>query len=406
MNIVFATIGYKPAYRLGGPIRSVAALAEALVKKGHRVQVFCTNSNLDETVSVPLGEPQMIDGVEVTYFPFRRLKWIPQGAAGFLYAPTMRDPLRTAIAAADVVHTHIPFSYPCYMAGVIARRLGKPLVYHQRGIFSPERLRFGRWKKWLFLTAIERGNLHGSSGLVALTSEEEAWYRRLGCQQEVRIIPNGVHLPASNEDRESERSAMFLGLPRRARYLLFLSRVHPLKGPQHLAAAFALLAAEDPDLHLVIAGPDEGAMADELLAQAGAAAGRLHLIGMVDGELKAQVLRNAEVFCLPSAGEGFSMAVLEAMSHGTPVVLSPGCYFPEVEMAGAGVIAGTNAAVIAAGIRSVLAQRPRFAAAATALVAQRYTWSGVADAIESFYRDLLTRSAGVASPSSARRVAE
>ena len=68
MKILFAVHGYKPAYRIGGPIVSVAALAERLVAKGHEVTVFTTNSNLDQDLDVETDRPHLIDGVEVWYF--------------------------------------------------------------------------------------------------------------------------------------------------------------------------------------------------------------------------------------------------------------------------------------------------------------------------------------------------
>ena len=68
MHILYVTHGYKPAYRIGGPIWSVSAVAEGMVARGHRVTVFTTNSNLDEDLDVPVDRPVLVDGVEVWYF--------------------------------------------------------------------------------------------------------------------------------------------------------------------------------------------------------------------------------------------------------------------------------------------------------------------------------------------------
>ena len=68
MKILFVVHGYKPAWRVGGPIVSVSALAEHLAKRGHEVTVFTTNMNLDQKLDVPLKTPIRIEGVDVYYF--------------------------------------------------------------------------------------------------------------------------------------------------------------------------------------------------------------------------------------------------------------------------------------------------------------------------------------------------
>ena len=77
MRILFTVLGYKPAWRIGGPIVSVSALAEALARRGHEVIVFTTNSNLDENLDVTTNQPTDVNGVQVWYFerqePLRRL---------------------------------------------------------------------------------------------------------------------------------------------------------------------------------------------------------------------------------------------------------------------------------------------------------------------------------------------
>jgi len=65
MHILFAALGYKPAYRIGGPITVLTTLADKLVSRGHKVTVFTTNSNLDCDLNVPTDQPVDVDGVEV-----------------------------------------------------------------------------------------------------------------------------------------------------------------------------------------------------------------------------------------------------------------------------------------------------------------------------------------------------
>ncbi|WBY00731.1 glycosyltransferase family 4 protein [Ramlibacter tataouinensis] len=110
-----------------------------------------------------------------------------------------------------------------------------------------------------------------------------------------------------------------LGIGPDAPVLLYVGRLHPDKGLAELGAAFGQLASRHPDLHLVLAGPDEGGLA---LAQrgAGAASSRLHAVGMT--REPERHMAAADVFCLPSYREGFGLSLLEAASAGLPCVAS------------------------------------------------------------------------------------
>jgi glycosyltransferase involved in cell wall biosynthesis len=107
-----------------------------------------------------------------------------------------------------------------------------------------------------------------------------------------------------------------------------------------------------------------------------------------------QLLARADLFCLPSVGEGFSMAVLEALASGTAVLLSPGCHFPQVEQAGAGGIAGNDPSVLANALRKMLADRPglrRMGQVGRRLVKDHYTWDCVTGKLVEAYEEGLSR---------------
>jgi glycosyltransferase involved in cell wall biosynthesis len=398
MRILFAVHGYKPAFRVGGPIISVSSLAEALVAKGHEVVVFTTNSNLDQDLDVPLDQPICVDGVEVWYFRRQEFfrKWMPflpylAKSSGFVYAPRMKSCLDSMVQSVDLVHTHLPFIFPTYAAAHSAFRNGKPLFYHQRGVFDPARLRFRSLKKKFYLNAIELPILRRVNTLIALTASEVSSYRELGLTIPCRVVPNGVTVT----DLKSTAPSL-LGIPNDAQVVLFLGRLHPTKGAEILLRSFAAIRDRVPKALLVLAGPDEFGLETQFnaMAKASGLSRRVIFPGMVSGEAKLQLLQRADLFCLPSMGEGFSIAVLEALANATPVLLSPGCHFPEVVNAGVGVIAEPRVLDFGNAMVNLLSNPEDLKKMGTAgrrFVQDNYSWSTIADRMIEVYEDGLDR---------------
>ena len=113
---------------------------------------------------------------------------------------------------------------------------------------------------------------------------------------------------------------------------------------------------------------------------------------MVTGDLKTDLLARADLFVLPSIGEGQSMAILEALASGTPVIISPECNFPDVEEVKAGAIVERDANLVAQAISRFLADsalRSAASDAAFALARDRYGWPAIVDKLESVYQSAL-----------------
>lgn len=405
MRVLFAVHGYKPAWRVGGPVLSVSALAEGLVRGGHRVTVFTTNSNLDEDLDVPVDRPVDVEGVEVWYFRReewikKTLPWIPylSRSMGFLYAPEMARRLDEKVPEMDLVHTHLPFIYPTWAAARAACRHGKPLFYHQRGVFDPARLKFRSLKKSLFINTVEKPTMRSATTLIALTDAEVANYRALGVKTPCRVVPNGIDVAAYAGGDRSRAEARW-GLSPEDQVVLFLGRLHPIKGADRLLAAFLKVATRNPRAVLVLAGPDEWHLESkfrEALAEAGLL-DRVRFPGMVSGFEKVDLLARADLFSLPSDAEGFSMAVLEALASGTAVLLSPGCHFPEVEKAGAGRIVSLEPAAIAGALDELLADTPRLRSMGKRgrdFVRATYSWDRITATMVEVYAEGIERVRG------------
>lgn len=244
----------------------------------------------------------------------------------------------------------------------------------------------------LIRRAIARGAwVHTDSAFVAAEVVEH-----LGAPPE-RVVPVALGATALAAVGPGTDEAAGRRLARGPRYLLALGTVEPRKNLPVLVDAFDLLAGEDPDLRLVVAGQD-GWGADPFAAavQRCAHHDRLTRLGYVTDAQRAALLRGAAVFAYPSIYEGFGLPPLEAMAAGTPVVCSDAGSLPEVVGDAAEVVAtaGLDAQTLAAALARVLddsARRAELVRAGHAR-AERFSWDRCADGLVELYR----RAAGAA----------
>jgi glycosyltransferase involved in cell wall biosynthesis len=125
----------------------------------------------------------------------------------------------------------------------------------------------------------------------------------------VRFQPSSVH---------RTRIRAEFGIPADALLVVYLGRLNPEKGVPELTAAFAHIADERPELHLLLVGPDEAGMRTSLQGAAGTGRVRVHSAGFTR-EPEA-VMAAADIFVLPSHREGFGASVIEAAACGVPAV--------------------------------------------------------------------------------------
>jgi len=168
-------------------------------------------------------------------------------------------------------------------------------------------------------------------------------------------IPNGVDVGFFADAEPLE------GYPRAGGTIGFVGRyTEPRKGMPVLLEAFRELAAELPDLRLLVVGRGDE---EDLLEQAGPElADRLVLLGQVDDETKARALRSVDVYCAPNTGgESFGIILTEAMSAGAAVAASDLDAFRRVLDDGkAGVLTPVgDSAALAKGLRELLADEAR-----------------------------------------------
>jgi glycosyltransferase involved in cell wall biosynthesis len=389
LHLLHLTPYYAPAYSFGGVVRATDGLTRALVRRGHRVTVLTTDAlSLDDRLSLSMTETQH-QGVRVLrcpnlLYPLRRFNLSTPGG--------MRSQARALLPDVDVLHLHEFRTIENALVTPLAGAAGVPMVLSPHGTLTTTTGRSLLKRAWDAL--LSRSIARRIAQVVALTAQEQQdaqrLWQQLGAEAAFRVVPNGIDPAefAQLPDGTAFRARYGLG---EARVVLFLGRLHARKGVDVLVRAFQ--AANLPDAKLVIAGPDEG-MRETLLGLADA---DTVLTGYLDSAERLDALSAADVFALPATGEGLSMAVLEAMAAGLPVLLSPGCNLPEVEPAGAGSIVTPDVASLAAALREMLSDDRALhtmSENARSLVHDRFTWERVAQHMEAVYQQVLASSSG------------
>lgn len=175
----------------------------------------------------------------------------------------------------------------------------------------------------------------------------------------------------------------------------------PLKGLVFLVEALAKVRTEQPAAHLVVVGkrPAEGPVA-QAIERYGLEGAVEFVKGISDAEL-VDLVRSAEVACVPSLYEGFSLPAAEAMATGTALLATTGGAVPEV----AGPDGETclavppgDAGALAAGLNRLLGDRElraRLGAAGRERVLRHFTWARAAQGTAARYREAIGPSATV-----------
>ncbi|GGW39436.1 glycosyl transferase family 1 [Streptomyces lucensis JCM 4490] len=174
----------------------------------------------------------------------------------------------------------------------------------------------------------------------------------------------------------------------------------PLKGLVFLVEALAKVRTEHPAAHLVVVGkrPAEGPVA-QAVERYGLEGAVEFVKGISDAEL-VDLIRSAEVACVPSLYEGFSLPAAEAMATGTPLLATTGGAIPEV--AGRDgetclAVPPGDAGALAAGLTRLLGDRElrvRLGAAGRNRVLRHFTWARAAQGTVARYREAIARHGG------------
>ncbi|MCL2551352.1 MAG: glycosyltransferase [Actinomycetia bacterium] len=405
-----ALLTYKGNPFCGGQGVYVRHLSRELAALGHRVEVIGAQPY---PVLDAVGE-----GVTLTELPSLDLyrqpdpfrtpareefrDWIDALEVGTMWTGGFPEPLTFSLRARrhlaarrgdfDVVHDNQTLGYGLLGLGLpLVTTIHHPITVDRRLDLAAAQdwRRRASVRRWYGFTRMQKRVARRLPSVLTVSGSSKA-----EIVEDLGVRPERIHtVPIGADARLFAPDPAVPEVP--GRIVTTSSADVPLKGLVFLVEALAKLRAQRPEAHLVVVGtrPEKGPVA-RAIEDFGLGGAVDFVKGISDEEL-VDLLRSAEVACVPSLYEGFSLPAAEAMATGTALVATTGGAIPEV----AGPDGETclavppgDAGALALALDRVLAEpglRRRLADAGRARVLARFTWARAAAATADLYHEAI-----------------
>ena len=353
-------------WEASGPSYSVPGLCRGLKAVG--VDVCLHAQMLDDGKALPFDH---------VAYPYLRSRFLPGSNT------LMRDGLKQACEAADIIHSNGLWNMPSVYPGWAVKGTKCKLVVAPRGTLAPWALRKGYWKKKIFGWLFQNQVLRRANMFHATSEKEYEEIRAQGYRQPVAIVPIGMEVPEfeprntlnTRKDGEQRKRVVFFG------------RLHNVKGVDRLVWAWERVARDGWEL--VIAGPDRGMLEELKEIVAEKRLPRVSFVGEINGHAKYEFLAGADIYVLPSDTENFGVTVAEALASGTPVIASQGTPWQGLERERCGRWVPIGVEPLAVALEEMMSmsdeERAAMGARGREWIRRDFSWKGIGAKMKAAY---------------------
>jgi glycosyltransferase involved in cell wall biosynthesis len=320
MKILHVISSFPPTYQYGGAPIAAFNLCRELAKRKNSVTVFTTDA-FAPCYRLPLDHnPTFMEGIEIYRF---------KNISNYLcykncpIAPGILQAIKQNLHEYDIVHLHEYVSIHAAITNKQCKALSIPYVLQPHGsITSQTSLSY----KDLYSYLIGRNIIKESDKIIANTILERNKLNSLRIEDNrIAVIPNLVDLIRGRRIGNGSFREKYMISPKE-KIILFVGRIHRIKGLSLLIEAFYELLNYNSNIRLVIVGPDNGYLNQlKNLIQKLSISDKILISGPLYGDDKAEAYQDADLFVLPSTYESFGIVALEAALFGLPVIITNRC---------------------------------------------------------------------------------
>lgn len=368
--------------RKGGDVNVCYNLSKQLAMRGHEVTIATSDHEFDKEYA------DSIEQVGVKVIPFHCIADI----CAFLVTPSIRKWMKFNINDFDLIHMHNFRSYQNNIVHYYAMQHKVPYILQAHGSVLPHFAKIQLKKIYDLVWGYKI--LRYAAKAIALTSTEVNQYKEMGMDEEkIELIPNGIDLSEYKSLPERGQFRKRYNIKDNEKIVLFLGRIHKIKGLDLLVDAFADLLRDIKECKLVIVGPDDGYLPSlkkqtvDLEIE-----NRVLFTGPLYGQDKLKAYVDTDVFVLPAVYDCFSVTLLESMACGTPIVTTNNGDKLDWIHNRTGIVVDYEKTQIKNALYKILTDdtlRKSFGEEGKRLVRETYNWDSIVEQITMLYRQLL-----------------
>ena len=302
----------------GGPVTVVRSVSKELAKK-HEVTIYTTTAS--DTKHDFESREEEVNGYRVIYFPRNFKKIIYSDLFGQMnISLNMGKAVKDHLKEFDVVHIHSWQQFPDIIVCHYAKKYNVPFVLQAHG--SLPRIGPKKLLKWIYDISFGYNVLRTASKVIAVSEIEAQQYRSMGVPNEkIVIIPSGIDFSEYNVLPLRGSFKQKIGIKDKEKIVLYLGRLHKIKGIDILVKAFTNIVRILNDVKLVIVGPDDGSLHKlQTLVKNKSLGNKVIFTGPLYGLDKIEAYVDSEIYVLPSRYEIFGMTILEACACAKPII--------------------------------------------------------------------------------------